>query len=204
MGCCPISRNFGFKRIFNRIGCALACFCGKAIVQTSEFCFAKKLTSIYLDSTHRASFGGLDAVYRAFKEEGESEISRKEVQDWLSQQDVYTLHKHARRRYKRSRVIVPSIDAQFHADLCDVQNRYKVVTTRVTKYLLSYVDIFSKYAWAVALKTKQGQEHVKAFQTIFSSGRKPSKVQPGQGTEFLNRVFQKYYETNTLISSPVV
>ena len=39
------------------------------------------------------------------------------------------------------------------------------------------------------LNTKQGQELVKAFQTILSSGLKPSKLQTNQGTEFLNRVF---------------
>ena len=69
----------------------------------------KTLSSIYLDPSQPASFGGLDAVYRAVKEKGKSKISRKQVQDWLSQQDVYTLHKPARRHYKRSRVIVPGI-----------------------------------------------------------------------------------------------
>ena len=51
----------------------------------------------YLDPSQPASFGGLDAVYRAVKEKGKNKISRKQVQDWLSQQDVYTLHKPARR-----------------------------------------------------------------------------------------------------------
>ena len=60
------------------------------------------------------------------------------------------------------------------------------------------MDIFSKYAWVVALKTKQGQELVKAFQTILSSGRKPSKLQTDQGTEFLNRVFQKFLRDNNI------
>ena len=55
----------------------------------------KTLTSIYLDPSHPASFGGVDAVYRAVKEKGKNKISRKQVQDWLSQQDVYTLHKPA-------------------------------------------------------------------------------------------------------------
>jgi len=82
----------------------------------------KTLTSIYLDPSHPASFGGLDAVYRAVKERGKNKISRKQGQDWLSQQDVYTLHKNARRHYKRSRVIVFGIDEQFRADLVDVQN----------------------------------------------------------------------------------
>ena len=57
----------------------------------------KTLTSIYLDPSQPASLGGLDAVYRAVKEKGDKgeKISRKQVRDWLSQQDVYTLHKFA-------------------------------------------------------------------------------------------------------------
>ena len=150
----------------------------------------KKLASVYLDSSHPASFGGVDAVYRAIKEQGETDISRKDVQDWLSQQDVYTLHKPARRRYKRSGVIVSGINAQFQADLADAQNlsRYN----KGYKYLLTCIDVFSKYAWTVPLKTKTGQELVKAFQTILSSGSKPNKLQTDQGKEFVNEHFQKF------------
>ena len=97
MCCCPASPTFGFKRIFNRVRCISACFGGKVIVQNSKFCDGENARQHYLDPSHPASFGGLDAVYRAVKEEGNREISRKQVQDWLSQQDVYTLHKPARR-----------------------------------------------------------------------------------------------------------
>ena len=143
----------------------------------------KTLTSIYLDPSQHVSFVGLDAVYRAVKEKGKNKISRKLVRDWLSQQDVYTLHNPGRRRYKRSRVIVSGIDAQFQADLVDLQNlsRYN----KGYKYLLTCVDIFSKYAFVLPLKTKQGQELVEAFQTILSTGRKHTKLQADQGTEFL-------------------
>ena len=50
---------------------------------------------MYLDPSQPASFGGLDAVYRAIKEKGKNKISREQVLDWLSQQDVYTLQKPA-------------------------------------------------------------------------------------------------------------
>ena len=92
------------------------------LVQNQSFVMEKKLVSIYLDPSHPASFGGLDAVYRAVKGRGKNEISRKQVQDSLSQQDVYTLHKPARRHYKRSRVITRGKNAQFQADLVYVQN----------------------------------------------------------------------------------
>ena len=82
----------------------------------------KTLTSLYLEPSQPTGFRGLDAVYRAVKEKRKNKITRKQVRDWLSQQDVYTLHKSGRRRYKRSRVIVSRIDAQFQADLVDFQN----------------------------------------------------------------------------------
>ena len=156
----------------------------------------KKLASIYLNPSQPASFGGLDAVYRAVKEKGKNEISRKQVPDWLSQHDVYTLHKPARRRYKRSRVIVPGIDALFQGDLVDLQNLS--CYNKGYKYLLTCIDISSKYAWVLPLKSKQGQELVKAFQKILSTGRKPSKLQTDLGTKFLNRVFQTYLRDNNI------
>ena len=88
------------------------------------------------------------------------------------------------------------MNTEFQAHLVDVQNlsRYN----KGTKYLLTCIDIFSKYAWAVPLKKKQGQELVKAFQTILASGGKPLKLQTDQGTEFLNRVFQKFIRENNI------
>ena len=154
----------------------------------------KTLSSIYLDPSQPASFGGLDAVYRTVKQKGKSKISRKQVQEWLSEQDVY--HKPARRHYKTSHVIVFGFDEQFQADLVDVQNLSRC--NKGYKYLLTCLDIFSKYAWVVPLKTKQGQELVKAFQSILASGQKPSKLQADQGTEFLNRVFQKFLRENNI------
>ena len=139
----------------------------------------KKLASIYLDPSQPASFGGLDAVYRAVKEKGKNKISREQVRDWLSQQNVYTLHKPTRRRYKRSRVIVPGIFAQFYADLVDLQN-------------LSWYNKGYKLRFVLPLKWKQGQELVTAFQKILSIGRKLTKLQTDQGTEFLNHQFQTF------------
>ena len=56
-------------------------------------------------------------------------------------------------------------------NLVDVQNLSQY--NKEYKYLLTCIDIFSKYDWVVPLKTKQGQELIKAFQTILASARKP-------------------------------
>ena len=53
------------------------------------------------------------------------------------------------------------------------------------RYMYRYLQ---QIRFSVILKTKQGQELVKAFPKILSTGRKPTKLQTDQGTEFLNRV----------------
>ena len=58
------------------------------------------------------------------------------------------------------------------------------------RYLLVCIDVFSKYAWVLPLKTKTGLGLVEAFKMILSSGRKPQKILTDRGTEFFNRHFQ--------------
>ena len=43
------------------------------------------------------------------------------------------------------------------------------------KYLLTVIDIFSKFAWSIPLKTKTGKQMIELFQNIFKE-RKPKKI----------------------------
>jgi hypothetical protein len=60
------------------------------------------------------------------------------------------------------------------------------------KYLLTCIDVLSRYAWVVPLKDKTGKTLKDAFQVIFKSGRRPIHLQTDKGTEFTNRVFQMF------------
>ena len=110
------------------------------------------------------------------KRKAKDKISRKQVRDCLSQQDVYTLFKPGRRCYKRRRVIVPRIDAQFQAELVDLQNlsRYN----KDYKYLLTCMDIFGEYAFVLPLKTQQGEEidHVDLQQSRIAKDKQEVKA----------------------------
>ena len=54
------------------------------------------------------------------------------------------------------------------------------------KCILTVIDNFSKYAWAIPMKTKKNKEIIEAFKTIFdSSNRKPKKLWTDKGTEFI-------------------
>ncbi len=58
------------------------------------------------------------------------------------------------------------------------------------KYLLTCIDVFSKYVWGRASKNKSRVEVTKAFKSILEEGRVPKKLQTDRGTEFFNKHFQ--------------
>ena len=66
------------------------------------------------------------------------------------------------------------------------------------KYLLSAVDLFSKYAWVISLKDKKGTNIVNAFQKIISKGRKRNKIWANQGSEFYNQSFKNFLKINNI------
>ena len=135
---------------------------------------------------HAASYGGAGAIQREV-----GKRHKKQVSKWLSFQDTYTLHKPVRYRFPRRRVIVGGIDHQWQADLVDVSRLSKL--NKGFKFLLTCIDVLSKYAWVVPLKDKTGQSLVRAFQQIFKTGRQPKvALQSDKGTEFYNRTFQKF------------
>ncbi|XP_043479046.1 uncharacterized protein LOC122509234 [Leptopilina heterotoma] len=64
---------------------------------------------------------------------------------------VTELHKQARRNYPRRKVQMRGIDETWQADLVEmIPYSY---SNKGFKYMLTVIDIFSKYAWAVAVKT---------------------------------------------------
>ena len=59
------------------------------------------LKSVYYNPKRPGSFGGVEKLYRDVKQEGTFKLSRKKISEWLMGQDTYTLHKPARRNFKK-------------------------------------------------------------------------------------------------------
>ena len=96
-------------------------------------------------------------------------------------QDTYTLHKPAHRNFKS---IVETTDEEWQMDLADMQSLKQY--NDGYRYLLVCIDVFSKYAWIVPIKSKTRPDIVEAFKVILALGRKPQKID-GPG----NRLFQQ-------------
>ena len=106
------------------------------------------------------------------------------------------LHKQKRVHFPRRTVIANGIDEIWSADLVDMQAFSKF--NRGVKYLLTVIDVFSKYAWAIPLVSKEGKSVTEAFDIIKRSKRKPKFLWVDKGTEFYNRTFQKWLRENNI------
>lgn len=100
------------------------------------------------------------------------------------------LHRPARRRYQRRHVTVKAIDETWEIDLVEMQNHSK--QNRNFRYLLTAIDIFSKFGFAAPLKDKTGTTVACALEKIFKdNGRRPLKIHSDRGREFYNTHFKQ-------------
>lgn len=107
---------------------------------------------------------------------------------------AYELHKPARRIYPRRHVFVKGFRDLFQADLCDLSKHSE--DNDEYKYILTIIDVFSKYGWAQKLKTKTGKEVAEAFSEALNSCKKkflvpPKFLQIDRGSEFYSEAFRE-------------
>ena len=105
------------------------------------------------------------------------------------------LHKSKRKNYPRRKIIVNHIDEIFAADLVEMQKFAKL--NRGYRYLLTCIDIFTKFAWVIPLKDKRGITIKNALQKIFKE-RKPKFLWTDRGTEFYNKQVQDLLNENNI------
>uniref|UniRef100_A0ABD2W2B8 Integrase catalytic domain-containing protein n=1 Tax=Trichogramma kaykai TaxID=54128 RepID=A0ABD2W2B8_9HYME len=58
------------------------------------------------------------------------------------------------------------------------------------KYLLTVIDVFSKYSWAVPVKSENAEYVTNAMSTILNNKISPKNLQTDNGKEFYNSNFQ--------------
>ena len=104
----------------------------------------KYLSQIYYEPESPASFGGIDSISRAVKNEGKYQILRNKIRLWLQKQDTYTLHKPVRYRFRRNSE-VGAMDDEWEADLVIMDSLSQ--QNSGYKYVLTVIDVLSKYQW---------------------------------------------------------
>ena len=101
------------------------------------------------------------------------------------------LFKPVTRKFQRRRVNASGINEIWAVDVIDMQAFSE--DNNGIKYLLTVIDIFSKFVWIIPIKRKTGQEVANAFSRILKE-RRPSKMWVDKGLEFYSKDVQKLVE----------
>ena len=107
---------------------------------------------------------------------------------------VDELHKPYRRNYARLKV--QRIDETWQADVVDMKKYSQL--NKGFSFLVTVIDIVSKYAWAIPLKNKEGLTLKKSLQDLFKQGRVPINLQVDKGTEFYNKNVKSLLQLNNI------
>jgi len=164
---------------------------------SSEVSLDDKLADIYYDPASTGSFGGAERLYHAARAKGLN-VTRSKVKRYLSNQQAYSLHKPVRRHISRNKTFVQRIDQQWQMDLADMQALAS--DNGGMHYILTCIDVFSKFAWAIPVHDKSGPTLVKALKLLFklASPRRPERVQTDKGTEFFNKNVSKFFASENV------
>ena len=96
------------------------------------------------------------------------------------------LRKPIDRKFNKRKIHSPFINNIWGSDLADMELISKL--NKGFRFSLCVIDIYSKYAWVILWKDKQGTTIMNDFQKIFKkSNRKPNKIWVHKGSKFYNR-----------------
>ncbi|KAL4101236.1 hypothetical protein QTP88_021256 [Uroleucon formosanum] len=104
------------------------------------------------------------------------------------------LHKPVRKKFPKRRIFTKGIDDLWAADLVIMRNYSD--ENKGYSYIITVIDTFSKFSWALELKKKDGINVSEAFekiikQAISQNHQAPKLLHADKGLEFENKHFKK-------------
>lgn len=151
------------------------------------------LQYLYYDLEKPGSFRSPLQLWRQVKKENKHKIGLIKIKQWLQNQDVYSMNKALRRRFKRARVFTGGIRDQYDMDLMDVSFHSK--QNDGVKYLFVVIDVFTRYVWISPLQNKTSASVLHALKKCFKVIGPPRKVRSDSGKEFLANQVQSYLKS---------
>lgn len=142
-------------------------------------------SKVYYNAKEPESYAGANRLKRRFP------LYTKDVSKWLRSQPSYTLHKTMRRRFPTRKYKVAAPNQLWQMDLMEM-----IPYARINdnfRYILTCIDVFTRFARAKPLKAKDGPSVRRAILDMMQTTI-PRNVQTDLGKEFYNREVQSLFK----------
>ena len=134
-------------------------------------------------------FFGRDKLYNIMKSKYADHPSRRQIADWLSNQEVNQLYYRSKGKAKDIKSSMPTPNTILAIDLVNMEKN----EVKGFKYLLNGIDMGSRFVYSQAMKNKTDVEVLKAFKKIYTLS-KIRAIRSDNGSEFINNKFVDYLE----------
>ncbi|GFW27224.1 putative uncharacterized transposon-derived protein F54H12.3 [Trichonephila clavipes] len=145
----------------------------------------ERLKKLYYDPKEPGSFGGVKRLTEA------SGLKKSRVKSFLSGEDCYSLHFPVRYKFHRRKTIAYGVNELWQSDLVDLQKLSRF--NKGYRYILTIIDVMSRYLRVYAIKDKKADTITKIFSKIFKEV-KPKNIQTDKGSEFHNKTLSALFK----------
>jgi len=145
-----------------------------------------KFEHVYYDPSNVGGFGGIEPLSKATKDK-----SKVNAQKWLQTQPTYSLHRPFRKTFPTRKYVTSGPNELWQMDLMEM-----IPYARINKgyrYILTCIDVFSRYARAQPVKNKTGEAVANAIRPMLSKLSPPRYIQTDLGKEFYNKHVQSLF-----------
>lgn len=146
-----------------------------------------------IDEYYKNPKTGLKGITKLYKDLKSQGYKLKDVKKQLENENVYQLHKESKPSYQR--IIIDEPFEHYQIDLIDMSNYAKENKINKVEYswILTMIDIFSKQAFAKALKNKSEDIVLVGLKSLIDDNKlDPLVIQSDNGPEFVNNKMKKY------------
>lgn len=138
----------------------------------------KLLETVYYNEHY---YFGIRKLEHFFKENyPEYNLTRSKITEWLKEQKVYQLNKPINFKRRATKAFTAYKSATLAIDLIDLSTK----SYKDYKYVLTCIDIFSRYVWLFPLKTKTPQNVEKHLFKLLKDNKNFKVIITDNGKEF--------------------
>lgn len=155
------------------------------------------LSSIYYDAPNPASFASKEKLFLEARRRIPW-VTRDRVAEFMRDNLTYTLHHPRRVNFPRNPVVVSHVHEQHQLDLADMSEDRFVKRNDGYRFLLTGIDILSKQARVVPLKSKHANSVVEGLEKMYENWTIPTHIQTDRGKEFVNARVKEFMDQNKI------
>jgi hypothetical protein len=150
------------------------------------------LKKLYYDDL--TGFQSADKLYKKAKAIDKS-ITNKQVKDFLAQQSTAQITKQVKKNKIFNTITSKGIRDNYQTDILLLPNPSQ---NKGFKYLLTVIDVYSRYAFVKPLKSKSGEIVLSAFEELMNENGLCKNLNCDLGSEFIYTPFVEYCYVNDI------